>query len=1494
MKNSLANLFNTLHPIASSSGIRPQTEGLVSNIQIDNSGMAIITLLTDKFPLPAELISTEEIFEMALHVGEMYFAVESADSMDVEIPSYLQWAARHVEKSDPFAAALIRNASLTARAENEYGILFNDTGDCGYFDKICEKMSKAYSICFGRDIRIFPEMCAVDLAKESDDVYRYALNEASINGVRRNSPAAEGGAGKKSSTKRASGNDEKSAYRYKAAAGGAAAKASLIWGKMNSEIKPVPMSELNNESGFVVFQGSVFGMDSRSVSGGSKTLVKYNVSDKTNSIKCFQFMDPAKAEEFIQTQSKGYLQIYASVGYDFQFEKDLVAKVIGISQAKEPPDMKDHSQVKRVELHCHTKMSSKDSICDIKDLVRRAAHYGHEAIAITDHGVVQAFPDARSAHLELKKKGKNIKIIYGMECYLADDGGCLAYMCEDKGIENGFVGIAVAAEGDVPGESRVQAFTAVRFNIDPDGEFVPSDSKHWRYSGESGAGYDEELFRAMGSLAGFIGDSYVAADNVLHWLSFLRYEGFCTQNDRMPPVKFYGGAIDTAKIKVMLPESGIAAKVIFQDNCQNIFPDEMSDLDQKAFDAGLVLIDAFRTIGSSSLDALNKLAGKLEPAEFLGNADRNFHCVLLSKDEAGLYGIYRLVSESHIRFIYRDRPRIPRSCLEFFRTGIVLGSACEAGEVFQSAIDLYDKCGCSYEAALASLEFSEIIRKAAFYDYLEIQPIGNNEFMLRQGERKGMIVPPKYKSREDLKNLNRLVCELSVFTGIPLCATCDVHFLKPQDEIMRRIMQYDSGYSDALLQPPLYYRTTHEMLDEFGYLGEATAYKIVVENPVALAGRIKPDMKPFAEGSYPPVIDSAEREVDTLTWTTAKELYEKDGVLPEIVRKRVIKELKSIIGNGFAIMYYIAHKLVHKSNEDGYLVGSRGSVGSSLVARLCGITEVNPLEPHYLCGVCKYSEFDDSGKYNSGYDLPDKVCPCCGSSMGKDGQDIPFETFLGFEGEKQPDIDLNFSGEYQPVAHKFIEDMFGSSHTFRAGTITGFAEKNTAMMVRKYAEGNGIYMTGAESARLAAGLAGVKRTTSQHPGGIVVVPKDREIYDFTPVQCPADKTENGIITTHFDFNSLHDTILKLDILGHDDPTMLKVLGDMTGVDVNAITVTDEKIMRLLKGSEVLNFVTDPGNNCGTLGLPELGTFMARGMVEETQPSRFYDLVQLMGLSHGTDVWNGNARDLIKDGVCNVSEVIGCRDGIMTTLVHRGLNPKVAFGIMEGVRKGKGLTADQEKAMNDNNVPAWYIESCKKIKYMFPKAHAVAYTISSLRIAWFKIYRPVQYYCAFFTVRADDFDYRLMCAGIDVVRHYMKIFIAAFKTKDRLQVHIMGKEEEFSIDKSKKIYYILELVAEMHCRGIDFSPLDIFKSDATRFIMESATSIRPPLNSLPSLSAVAANNIVNAREQNERFISREDFASKAGLGDSMIQLLDMQGCLESLPKTTQMDLFSFMG
>ncbi len=1508
MMNSLGNLFNRLHPKASSSGIRPQTEGLVSNIQIRSGGAAVITLLTERFPSPQELMSTEEMFESALHVDELFFAIESTDADDADIASYLSWAARHIGKSDPFAAALVRNASLAVRPDGGYGILFRDTGDCRYFETICAGLTNVYAACFGRDFRFIPQLCEIDLADEAERIYRSALSEAAAGGgpaAARSAGAgagagagmgeAEGGGLKKGGARQAAAAGGRGAFRNAGRAGGGASKESLIWGRMSADLKPVPISELNHEYGFAVFEGSVFAMESRSVSGGSKTLVKYNVTDLTHSIRCFQFMEPGKADEFIGAGSKGWLRIYASVGFDFQFEKDLVAKVIGIARGKEPPDVRDNEPRRRVELHCHTKMSSRDSVCDTKELVRRAAHFGHEAIAITDHGVVQAFPDARAAQLELKKKGKSIKILYGIECYLADDGGGVSYRCSDEGIRGGFVSIALA-EGS---GGQLRAFSAIRFIPDASGHPVPDGTLRWKADGDgcgdgSSDGYDEGIFRAVTELAVFLGDRYAAGDGIIRLLSCLRHEGFRTQSDRVPPIKFYGGAIDTARIRERFPDSAEEAAPAVPEDRPDLFPGGADGLDEQAFRAGRVLIRALETAGGGSIEALDRAAGRLDASGILGDPDRNFHCVLLAEDEAGLYGIYRLVSESHIRYIYRERPRVPRSSLEFFRTGLIAGSACEAGEVFQAVAGAYDRAGRDPAAAERLLGDPALFSRAAFYDYLEIQPLGNNEFMLRQSERRGTIVPARYGSAEDLKNLNRLVAALAERAGIPLCATCDVHFIKPSDTVLRRILQFDAGYADAASQPPLHFRTTREMLNEFAYLGEETAERIVIDNPLRIAARIKADLKPFAEGSFPPVIESAEREIESLTWEEAGRLYGKDGQLPPIVRKRIEKELRSIIGNGFAIMYYIAHKLVRRSNKDGYLVGSRGSVGSSLVARLCGITEVNPLEPHYVCPDCRHSEFDPSGRYNSGYDMPEKACPQCGAVMLRDGQDIPFETFLGFEGEKQPDIDLNFSSDYQPVAHKFIEEMFGASHTFRAGTITGYAEKNADMMVRKYAEGSGIFMTGAEISRLAAGITGVKRTTSQHPGGIVVVPKDREIYDFTPVQCPADKTENGVITTHFDFNSLHDTILKLDILGHDDPTMLKVLGDMTGVDVNAIPVTDEKVMRLLRSADVLDFKENPGNACGTLGLPELGTFMARGMVEETKPSRFYDLVQLMGLSHGTDVWNGNARDLIRSGTCTVSEVIGCRDGIMTTLVHKGLNTRTAFGIMESVRKGKGLTPEQEKEMRDHGVPDWYIESCRKIKYMFPKAHAVAYTISALRIAWFKIYRPAEYYCAYFTVRADDFDYRLMGRGPDTVRNYMKIFLGAFRAKDKLQVPVGGRDEEFSADKSRKIYYILELVDEMHCRGIHFLPLDIYKSEATRFIMESETAIRPPLNTLPSLSAVAAQGIAEARGRHGRFISREDFAAKAGIGDSLVQLLEAQGCLDFLPRTTQMDLFTMIG
>lgn len=1463
MKNSLQNLFNILKHRTGSSVSSLQMEGLVSNMHITSDGTAILTLLVEKLPDAAVLADTERIFAELLAARDVFFRLVFAEYESPDPARYLTWAASHIERSNPIDAAVVRNSELTQKDE-VYFLSSAYTADVVKLEMICRSIEGIFKTGMDMDISICADVCDIDARSASEEIYKTAIDEAAkidFSEIRQQNERKSSISGEK---------NYKRKYSKKTA--------DVIWGRFNTELPVSRISQLHNESGTAVFEGEIVDYEEKSVSNGTKTLLKFNISDRTSTIRCSVFMDPEKAEGFIADHRNDYLKVIGEVSYDFRFEKDLVARVTGIAKACRPEEIADNADRKRVELHCHTKMSSRDAVCDVKELINKAVHYGHSAIAITDHGVVQSFPDAAKACSGLKKKGKSIKLLYGMECYLSDDLDCVYYMADDHLPERGFVAVSLITAEDETGTKRSNGYNAVKFMKNNEGDYFQTGEIEFELAIPLKEGHIPEIFSAIQRLNDFIGDSAIASDDVLSVLSVLREEGFRTYEKNSPAIKFYGPAIDTLKLrKIFLKGSGTHEG--YTGNEASLYARTVTDV--------------FNILKTDSPEEINTAAGRLDMKGFPANAKGSFHCVLLAKSIVGLYGLYRLVSESHTKYLYRDRPRVPKSSLEFFRTGIIVGGACEAGEVFQAAVDHYDKYQKDYSRAVSEICDSEFLRKCEFYDYLEIQPIGNNEFMLLPSEKKGFPVPPKYSDVIDLKNINKLICEVSNQTDIPLCATGDVHFLRPENAVMRSILQYDAGYKDAARQPPLFFRTTEEMLAEFRYLGDDIAEKIVVSNPLLIADMIEDDLQPFPEGSFPPSIASAEKDVTDETWKSAEIIYGRNGELPDVVRSRIRKELRSIIGNGFAIMYYIAFKLVRKSNEDGYIVGSRGSVGSSFVAKLCGITEVNPLQPHYICPDCRYSEFDESGLYGSGYDLPDRNCPECGSKLLKDGQDIPFETFLGFEGEKQPDIDLNFSGIYQSTAHKYIEEMFGSTHTFRAGTITGFAEMNTAMMVRKYNEGHNVEMTGAEAQRLANGLQGVKRTTSQHPGGIVVVPKDREIYDFTPIQCPADKTESGIITTHFDFNSLHDTILKLDILGHDDPTMLKMLSDMTGIDVNKIDITDTKIMKLMQDPKVLGHVIEPSVDCGTLGLPEMGTFMARGMIKETKPSRFYDLVQLMGLSHGKDVWNGNARELIREGICSISDVIGCRDSIMTALMHKGLSTKMSFSIMEAVRKGKSLTEEQEKVMREHEVPQWYIESCKKIKYMFPKAHAVAYSISALRIAWFKIYRKTEYYCAYYTVRADDFDYRLMCGDIQSVRFYMSKFIDAFRTKEKIQVKINGSSdaEEFSTDKSKKIYYILELVEEMYCRGIKFLPLDIYKSDASKFIMEGENLIRPPLNTLPSVSKTVAGNIVIARQKHKRFISREDLAVKAGLGDSVLKLLDSQRCLDILPETTQIDIFS---
>ena len=863
---------------------------------------------------------------------------------------------------------------------------------------------------------------------------------------------------------------------------------------------------------------------------------------------------------------------------------------------------------------------------------------------------------------------------------------------------------------------------------------------------------------------------------------------------------------------------------------------------QKLKDRGVTKVEEIDTIGRDE-NAKKEEYKKLN----------TYHAIILAKNYVGLRNLYKLVSLSHLHYFYK-RPRILKSLYKKYSEGLILGSACEAGELYQ-AIEL----GKSDE---------EIENIARDYDYLEIQPIGNNDFLVRNG-----IVP----DREYLKDINRKIVELGEKLGKLVVATCDVHFMDPQDEIYRRILEAGQGYKDADNQAPLYLRTTEEMLQEFSYLGEEKAYEVVVTNTNKVADMCD-RISPISPEKCPPHIPGCEEDIKNITYNKAHELY--GDPLPEIVQTRLEKELNSIISNGYSVMYIIAQKLVWKSNEDGYIVGSRGSVGSSLVAFMTGITEVNSLQPHYRCPNCKYSDFTDYGIGN-GFDLPDKDCPKCGTKLAKDGMDIPFETFLGFNGDKEPDIDLNFSGEYQAKAHKYTEVIFGKGTTFKAGTVGTVAEKTAFGYVKKYYEERNIPVNKAEIARISVGCTGIKRTTGQHPGGIIVVPKGREIYEFTPVQHPADDPNSDIITTHFDYHSIDGNLLKLDILGHDDPTVIRMLQDITGVAPTDVPLDDKETMSIFSSTKALGVTPEQiHSEVGTYGIPEYGTKFARGMLLDTHPTTFDELIRISGLSHGTDVWLGNAQSLIEQGIVTLQQAICCRDDIMIYLMKKGLPPDKSFKIMEAVRKGKVAKGKEPKwkdeyipLMLEHDVPEWYIKSCEKIKYMFPKAHAAAYVTNAFRIAWFKVHIPLAYYAAFFTIRAKAFDAEVMINGKEKVKNKMK------------EIEMMGNN---ATPKDKDMYDDLELVLEMYERGLRFLPIDLYKSHATKFQVEG-DSLRPPLNSIAGLGNVAAEGIMKARQE-EKFMSIDDLKIRSKVGDSVTELLRQFGCLEGMSQSNQLSLF----
>lgn len=1259
-----------------------------------------------------------------------------------------------------------------------------------------------------------------------------------------------------------------------------------IYGNVPAEMNILPLADFNLQSQKVMLKGKIHGFEANIVRDGVNMIVKFALFSDDGAVQCFVYGKAEKLQILTEKLHDDlWVEAYVEASTN-RYTSEPEAKIIGLKETHETAGRKDEAVKKRVELHCHSQMSAKDGFAEPKSILRLAAEFGHPACAITDHGVVQAYPLMYEEKKALAKKGKNIKLIYGMEGYLVDDGNTVVFGLDvPKTKLTSFVSFDLETTGLKAGEDKIIEIAAIRYKLNESGNFVESDvfatlvnpggilsPKTTQLTGIESLDLvgKPDIETVIKDFHSWLGDDPLVAHNGLFDLGFLRYAAFGIVKGTEPRLKFNNLLIDTVEMARTFYTGLSNYKLDTVANALHITLENHHRALDDTRCCGEIFIKLLQELQVSDLFTLNEKAGKESTAQIKQRNKTVLHFIALCKDYLGLYNLYRLVSESHVHY-FSTRPRIPRSLLRYFKSGLLIGSSCEAGEVYRSMHKLYRDANKNMVLAKERLSEYHFKQMARFYDYLEIQPLANNSFFLRD-ESSGL------RDESDLQNVNRLIIALAEKNKKPYVATCDSHFLHPSQQIYRNMLLSVNGFADADFSPCLYFRTTEEMLQCFDYLTEEEKENAVINNPNLLAAEVQDNIPPFPEGTFPPEIKDAARDINDLVWQEVKERYEYEGKIPDLVYNRVKKELDSIISNGFAIMYYISSKLVKKSNADGYFVGSRGSVGSSFVATLCGITEVNPLPAHYVCLKCHYSDFSLSDKYDSGFDLPVKNCPNCQVPMWQDGQNIPFETFLGFNGDKEPDIDLNFSGEYQSRAHNFIKEMFGADYTFRAGTISAYQEKNAIGVVKKYAEMHEQVYSTANILRLASGICGVKRTTGQHPGGIVVIPKERDIYDFTPIQYPADNTDSSMYTTHFDFNSLHDTILKFDCLGHDAPTQLKRLKDFTDIDFLTLPMNDPQVMSLYKDTSALKLSEPDVQKVGCLGLPEQGTIMARGMIVETKPSSFYDLVQLAGLSHGTNVWNGNARDLINDGICNIDQVIGCRDSIMTTLINYNLPSKMAFDIMEKVRKGKGLSEEQIAKMRECQVPEWYIDSCLKIQYLFPKAHAVAYVMSALRIAWYKVYRKEAFYAVWLGNNIDEFNAELIIG---------KSLAEIRKSKEYYFTDLNKRNP-----REKKLFYILEIVEEMMLRGVQLLPIDLYKSDAKLFLPEGK-NVRPPFAVIPKFPQTTAENIVKARKNGE-FLAREDLAVKADVKQAAMEALANFHVLDNLPEQNQMDLTDLLG
>ena len=1219
---------------------------------------------------------------------------------------------------------------------------------------------------------------------------------------------------------------------------------NAIYGR-NISIEATPIRDINETSGYVAVLGEVFKVETMETKTG-KIILTFFITDFTGSIIVKCFLKPQEKDEVLDNIKKGlYCKVRGEAVYD-SYSREVVLMGRDILKMKKIERI-DGSDEKRVELHCHTTMSAMDGVTPVSKIIERAAKWGHPAIAITDHGVVQAFPDAQIA----AKKNK-IKVLYGVEGYLVDDGIPLALNEKGQKLDDTYVVFDLETTGFSPKNDSIIEIGAVKIKngviIDNFSEFV-NPRRAIPYKITELTGITEDMVRDAQSIHDvlprfmqFIGDSVIVAHNASFDCSFI------AKNCNDMGLKFSPTVVDTVQVcRFLYPElKSVKLNIVAKHLGVKLESHHRAVDDAKA--TADILIECIKKIREEleieSLTELNKV--------FLEKVDikklPTYHIIILAKTQEGIKNLYKLVSEAHIDNFFR-RPRTKKSKLMEMREGLIIGGACEAGQIYRSVLG-----GQSDE------DIKDIM---SFYDYVEIQPIENNAYLIQKGN---------VKDEDELREINRKIYNLAKEINKPTVATGDVHFLEPYDEAFRRIIMAGQGFGDADSQPPLYFKTTEEMLKEFSYLGSEVAKEVVIKNPQAIADSIDV-LKPIPDETYPPKIEGADDDIRNMTMNKVHSIYGDN--LPEVVQKRLDKELNSIINNGYAVLYLIAQKLVAKSYSDGYLVGSRGSVGSSFVATMSDITEVNGLPPHYVCPKCKKSHFFLDGSVSSGADLEDKDCPDCGVPYIKDGHDIPFETFLGFEGDKEPDIDLNFSGDNQADIHKYTEVLFGKGYVFKAGTIGTVAEKTAYGFVKKYLDQKGAQVSQAEIERLTIGCTGIKRTTGQHPGGIMVVPNYTEVYNFTPIQRPADDSTSDVTTTHFDYHSISGRLLKLDILGHDDPTVLRMLQDITGVDPKTIPLNDKRVLSLFTSPDALGITKEElGCEVGSYGLPEFGTKFVRQMLVDTQPQTFSDLVRISGLSHGTDVWLNNAQYFIKEGYTTLRDCIATRDDIMVYLMYKGVPPKTAFTIMESVRKGKGLTEEFEKIMKENNVEDWYIESCKRIKYMFPKGHAVAYVMMAVRVAYFKVYYPLAYYATYFTVRgADDFDADLICKGEGAV--YAKL----------QELYALGNSATV---KDKGLITVLELSFEMYKRGFKMLKVDLYKSDATKFLIVD-DALRPPLSSLQGVGVNAAKAIAEARVNGE-FISKEDLRLRTKVSKTVIETLGNHGCLEGMSETNQLSLF----